>query len=109
MFVYWLVGAFFDDLETLTLSVGLIRSFESLGSCVSYGVGAAKVKAMTNLILAFAMLAVAVPTTTLAVLLVPERPVDDAKPTASDESGDEDLVVAGKAVDAAAEVPTGRE
>ncbi|KAH6900201.1 DUF895 domain membrane protein [Thelonectria olida] len=88
MFVYWIIGAFFDDLETLTLSVGLIRSFESLGSCLSYGVGAAKVKGMVNLILAFVMFVVAIPATTIAVLLVPERPVNVAKVAGDDSSQD---------------------
>jgi hypothetical protein len=37
MFVYWILGAFFDDIETLTLAVGLLRSFESVGSCLSFG------------------------------------------------------------------------
>lgn len=74
MFVYWVIGAFFDDLETLTLAVGLVRSFESVGSCLSFGIGAAKVDPMVNLIIAFAMFAITVPSTTFAVLLVPERP-----------------------------------
>jgi hypothetical protein len=43
MFVYWILGAFFDDIETLTLAVGLLRSFESVGSCLSFGIGAAKI------------------------------------------------------------------
>lgn len=74
MFVYWLVGAFFDDLETLTLAVGIIRSFESVGSCLSFGIGAAKVDPIVNLIVAFVMFVVAIPATTWVVFLVPERP-----------------------------------
>lgn len=74
MFVYWIIGAFFDDLETLTLAVGIVRSFESVGSCLSFGIGAAKVDPMVNLIVAFVMFAITVPSTTFAVLLVPERP-----------------------------------
>ncbi|KAF7557308.1 hypothetical protein G7Z17_g839 [Cylindrodendrum hubeiense] len=86
MFVYWIVGTFFDDIETLTLAVGLIRSFESIGSCLSYGVGAAKVKGMVNLILAFVMFFITIPSTTLAVLLVPERPISNKQTTADDGS-----------------------
>lgn len=84
MFVYWIVGSFFDDLETLTLAVGLIRSFESVGSCLSYGIGAAKAKPMVNLIVAFVMFSITIPTTTCAVFLVPERPVDVTKTTTED-------------------------
>jgi hypothetical protein len=74
MFVYWIVGAFFDDLETLTLAVGIVRCFESVGSCVSFGIGAAKVDPMINLIVAFVMFTITIPATTWAVFLVPERP-----------------------------------
>ncbi|KAG9255715.1 major facilitator superfamily domain-containing protein [Emericellopsis atlantica] len=74
VFVYWIIGAFFDDLETLTLAVGIVRSFESVGSCLAFGIGAAKVAPMVNLVIAFAMFGITVPATTFAVLLVPERP-----------------------------------
>lgn len=76
MFVYWIVGTFFDDIETLTLAVGLIRSFESVGSCLAFGIGAAKVAPMVNLVIAFVMFGVTIPATSMAVLLVPERPVN---------------------------------
>lgn len=76
MFVYWILGTFFDDIETLTLAVGLMRSFESIGSCLSFGVGAAKVSPMVNLVIAFAMFGITIPSTYAATLLVPERPVD---------------------------------
>lgn len=74
MFVYWIVGTFFDDIETLTLSVGIIRSFESVGSCLSFGIGAAKVSPMVNLIIAYVMFCITIPATTYATFLVPERP-----------------------------------
>ncbi|EKG10560.1 hypothetical protein MPH_12418 [Macrophomina phaseolina MS6] len=76
MFVYWILGTFFDDMNTLTLAVGLMRSFESIGSCLSFGVGAAKVDPMVNLIIAFVMFGITIPSTFAAVLLVPERPAD---------------------------------
>jgi hypothetical protein len=84
MFVYWILGAFFDDIETLTLAVGLLRSFESVGSCLSFGIGAAKIDPMVNLIIAFVMFSITIPSTFAATLLVPERPVDERK-TLSDE------------------------
>lgn len=88
MFVYWILGAFFDDIETLTLAVGLLRSFESVGSCLSFGIGAAKIKPMVNLIVAFVMFSVTIPSTFAATFLVPERPVDERK-AVSDSDVDE--------------------
>ena len=85
MFVYWIIGTFYDDLETLTLAVGIVRSFESVGSCLSFGIGAAQVAPMVNLIIAFVMFCVTIPATSWAVFLVPERPVNVSK-TAEDES-----------------------
>lgn len=78
MFTYWLVGAFFDDLETLSLAVGLIRSIESLGYCIAYGIGASNIVPMVNLAVAFVMFSITIPATTRLVFLVPERPVTDA-------------------------------
>ena len=78
MFVYWILGTFFDDLETLTLGVGLVRSFESLGTCLAFGVGAVRVRPITNLIVAFVMFCLTIPTTSWVVFLVPERPKEYA-------------------------------
>ncbi|KAF2023482.1 MFS general substrate transporter [Setomelanomma holmii] len=86
MFVYWTLGAFFDDIETLTLAVGLLRSFESVGSCLSFGIGASKIKPMVNLIVAFVMFTITIPSTYAATLLIPERPVDERKALADDDS-----------------------
>jgi hypothetical protein len=80
MFVYWLMGTFFDDLETLTAAIGLLRSCESIGSAVAYGVGASSASPLANLIVAFVMFGICVPFTTAAVLLIPEYPVDASKP-----------------------------
>jgi hypothetical protein len=75
MFVYWIIGTFNNDIETLTLTVGIVRSFESLGSAVAFGIGAAKgVTPMTNLIVAFVMFIICIPTTSLVVFMVPEHP-----------------------------------
>lgn len=76
MFVYWLIGAFFDDLETLGLAVGIVRSFESVGSCLAFGIGAAQVAPMVNLVIAFAMFGFTIPATSAVVFMVPERPVN---------------------------------
>jgi hypothetical protein len=77
MFVYWIIGTFNNDIETLTLTVGIVRSFESVGSAVAFGLGAAKgVAPMTNLIVAFVMFVICIPTTTLVVFEVPEHPLE---------------------------------
>lgn len=108
MYTYWLIGIFFDDLETLSLAVGLIRSFESLGYCIAYGIGASHVSPMVNLSIAFAMFSLTIPATTRLVLLVPERPMAHVVAVGKDEDGDEsgsghdkdvvDPVLVGKAV-----------
>ena len=74
MFVYWILGVFNDDLETLTLTVGIVRCFESVGSCLAFGIGAAQISPMVNLIVAFVMFAVCIPTTSWVVFMVPEHP-----------------------------------
>lgn len=89
MFTYWLVGAFFDDLETLSLAVGLIRSIESLGYCIAYGLGASNISPMINLGVAFAMFGITIPATSRLVFLVPERPISDAV----ELSGEDDVAV----------------
>jgi hypothetical protein len=77
MFVYWIIGTFNNDIETLTLSVGIVRSFESFGSAVSFGLGAAHgVSPMANLIVAFVMFIICIPTTSLVVFEVPEHPAE---------------------------------
>lgn len=93
IFVYWIVGTFFEDVETLTLSVGIIRSFESVGSCLSFGIGAAKISPMINLIVAFVMFILCVPTTSYLTWQVPEHPKDirkqlDGESTHTDEDND---------------------
>jgi len=97
MFVYYIAGAFFDDLETLTLAVGIIRSFESIGSCLSFGIGAAQVKPIVNLGISFAMFAITIPATSYVVFLVPERPMDLSKTTLEDDaSGSVDVAREGE-------------
>ncbi|KAK5987467.1 Notoamide biosynthesis cluster O'-like protein [Cladobotryum mycophilum] len=86
MFVYWIVGTFFDDLETLTLAVGIIRSFESIGACLSFSISTSKTPPMTNLIIAFVMFCITIPATSWAVCLVPKRPESDRVVEASSDT-----------------------
>ncbi|KAL3419907.1 hypothetical protein PVAG01_08406 [Phlyctema vagabunda] len=77
MFVYWIIGTFNNDIETLTLTVGIVRGFESVGSAVAFGLGAAHgVSPMANLVVAFVMFAICIPTTSLVVFQVPEHPTE---------------------------------
>ncbi|KAK3294200.1 uncharacterized protein B0H64DRAFT_462827 [Chaetomium fimeti] len=89
MYVYWIVGAFFDDMETLTLAVSLVRTFESIGSSISFGIGAAAVSPMVNLVISFAMFGLTIPATSSVVFMVPERPVDLRKDDDGLASGEE--------------------
>jgi hypothetical protein len=63
MFVYWIVGTYYNDVSTLTLTVSILRSFESIGSTLANGIDALHIKPMTNLIVAFALFVSAIPTT----------------------------------------------
>ncbi|CZR56307.1 related to DUF895 domain membrane protein [Phialocephala subalpina] len=95
MFVYWIIGTFNNDIETLTLTVGIVRSFESVGSAVSFGLGAAHgVSPMANLVVAFVMFVICIPTTSFVVFEVPEHPAERDETI---ERLTED--VAGKAID----------
>lgn len=86
MFGYWIVGAFFDDLETLTHAVGILRSCEALASCLAFAVGAVEVAPMVSLVCSYVVFGLAIPTTAWAVTLVPDHPVyidkDRAEPAA---------------------------
>src|ERR1700742_2076091 len=84
IFVYWIVGTFFDDVETLTLSVGL---------------GAAKISPMANLVVAFVLFVVAVPSTTALTWLVPEHPRDIRKELESETASETDVEAHGRVVD----------
>ncbi|KAF1808452.1 MFS general substrate transporter [Eremomyces bilateralis CBS 781.70] len=76
IFVYWLLGTFEMDFENITLAVGLMRTFESLGSTLSFAVGSARITPMTNLIISFVVFAISIPTTMRVTWLVPGSPSD---------------------------------
>ncbi|KAL1967161.1 hypothetical protein VTN77DRAFT_3452 [Rasamsonia byssochlamydoides] len=72
---------------SVIIFIGILRAFESVGSALSYGVGAVPSNSpMTNLIVSFVLFAAAVPTTTAVTFLVPDLPVDNA--TAADNAGE---------------------
>lgn len=79
IFVYWLVGTFDSDVEIVTLSVGIVRCFKSVGSALAFGIGAARVDPMVNLVIAFVAFAVCIVPTYLVTFMVPEHPRDQTK------------------------------
>jgi hypothetical protein len=96
MFVYWIVGTYYNDVSTLTLTVSIFRSFESIGSTLANGIGALHIKPMTNLIVAFALFVSAIPTTVLVTFLVPNHPVENNKvdnEISVDDSHQEDTTI----------------
>ncbi len=74
--VFWLVGAFHADLESVTLGVGLINGFEALGATIANGLGAARISPMVDLAVAAAVFVCSIPTTLLVAWMVPECPSD---------------------------------
>jgi hypothetical protein len=51
VWMYWILGTFDAEVDTLALTTALLRGGESLGSAFSYGVGASKsASLLTNLI-----------------------------------------------------------
>jgi hypothetical protein len=75
LFVYWIIRTFNNNIATLTLTVGIVRSFESAGSAVSFGLGSAHgVPPLANLLVAFVIFITCVPATSLVVFKAPEHP-----------------------------------
>lgn len=79
IFVYWIVGTFDADVETITLSVGIVRAFESVGSALAFGIGAARVQPMVNLTIAFVAFAVCIVPTYMVTFMVPDHPREKGK------------------------------
>ncbi|OJD26447.1 hypothetical protein ACJ73_02178 [Blastomyces percursus] len=77
MFVSCIVGTFTNNLENITWTVAIIRSFESAGSAISYGIGAAKTTPMVNLIVSFVIFGLTVIPTSLVAFMVPENLSDE--------------------------------
>ncbi|PSN72921.1 MFS general substrate transporter [Corynespora cassiicola Philippines] len=83
--LYWVLGSFDTDADTIALTMGVLRSGESLGQALAYAVGSVKsASLMTNLIVAVVMFYVAVPFTTWCAYLVPDRaPGEDNEDTSA--------------------------
>ncbi|GKT83124.1 DUF895 domain membrane protein [Colletotrichum tofieldiae] len=74
VWLYWTLGTFDVEADTIALSMGVLRSGESLGSALAYAVGSVRsASLMTNLIISVVVFYVGAPATTWAALLVKER------------------------------------
>lgn len=88
MWTYWILGTYDVHVDVLAYTTGILRSSESLGFAIAFGIGASKhVSLMVNLIVAFVVFWVSVPFTTYASFLVkePSEITGDAKVGYPDE------------------------
>lgn len=95
-FVYWTTGTFDYQAGGIERAMGLLRTFESVGSTFSYVIGATHWPNLNQGIFAFAVWVVCILPTTLAVLRVPEVLVQKENTTVAanvaqldEESGDQ--------------------
>ncbi|OMP84068.1 UNC93-like protein [Diplodia seriata] len=80
VWLYWALGSFDTEADTIALSMGVLRSAESLGQAFAYAVGSVRsASLMTNLIVAVVTFYVAVPFTTWAAFLVQDRAPGEGK------------------------------
>ena len=75
-YVYWLVGTYHHADGTLERTVGVLRTCESIGSCLSYVVGATRWPFLNQAILSFALWLFCLIPTTFAVWLVPHHKIE---------------------------------
>lgn len=75
VWTYWMLGTQDSNTDTLALSTGLLRSFESLGSTFSYATGSSRSASLTvNIIVPAVVFWASIPPTTWAAWLVPDVP-----------------------------------
>ncbi|KAN0060489.1 hypothetical protein ACQY0O_007820 [Thecaphora frezii] len=92
-FVYWLVGTYPITDGSMPRRVGVLRSFESLGSTFAYVVGATHWAQLNQCILSFSLWIACILPTTLAIAKVPEHKLEnqtvvDALPEKDEEKLD---------------------
>ena len=76
VYVYWLIGTYPQADGTMPRFVGILRTFESIGSSLSYGVGATKWAPLNQGILSFALWVACLLPTSLAVIRVPKEHIE---------------------------------
>ncbi|ETN43936.1 uncharacterized protein HMPREF1541_11067 [Cyphellophora europaea CBS 101466] len=87
VFIFWLVGAFTRNAQTVTLACGLINGFEALGSTLANGIGAARIAPVANLWVAFGVFLCSVPPTIMVAWMVPRQPKGTDPAEALDAKG----------------------
>ncbi|KAB2570477.1 putative membrane protein [Lasiodiplodia theobromae] len=97
VWLYWALGSFDTEADTIALSMGILRSAESLGQAFAYAVGSVRsASLMTNLIVAIVTFYVAAPFTTWAAFLVQDRaPGEDEAESVRDGAAPSDSEVEG--------------
>lgn len=71
VWLYWVLGTFDEDVNTLAHTTALLRAFESLGQAIPYGIGSnSHVSLMTHLVLAAVTFWLSVPPTFWSAWLV---------------------------------------
>lgn len=74
IWLFWALGTFDVEADSVSLSMGLLRAGESLGSALSYAVGATRdTSLMANLIISVAIFYVSAPFTTWSSHLIQDR------------------------------------
>lgn len=68
-YVYWLMGDIQGGQRSgdISRTTGILRSWESIGSAIAYGIGATDVSNQNQMIVGFALWAITVPLTLLAI------------------------------------------
>lgn len=106
-YLYWLLGAKKGTQENgeVARMTGIMRSWESIGSAVAYGVGATNVSNQNQMIVAFALWVGTIPFTWLVVFMrrwsLTDEDEEDAEVSGGELSGsDEEVtVVEGESVE----------
>ncbi|KXH67085.1 hypothetical protein CSAL01_01362 [Colletotrichum salicis] len=74
VWLYWTLGTFDVEADTIALSMGVLRSGESLESALAYAVGSVRsASLMANLVISVVVFYIGAPATTWAALLVRDR------------------------------------
>lgn len=79
VWTYWILGTYDSHVDTLAYTTALLRSAESLGFAIAYGIGSSsRTSLMTNLVVSFVVFWISVPCTTYVAWKVQEgNPADD--------------------------------
>ncbi|KAK2809108.1 hypothetical protein FQN50_004162 [Emmonsiellopsis sp. PD_5] len=88
IWLFWLLGTFDSDVDTLAHSTALLNSGQSLGSALAFAVGSVpSVSMLNNLIISAVVLWASVPTTTWSAWKVKDEEITLSERT-DEESGD---------------------